>query len=99
MNKRRWEWMMDYCKKRGLPPAQSWAWNMAAHAFSRNTINNSNILCGMNETCFERGKCWGHYAGVMCKHLSEEKNYKHFFCKKIKKHIDNSNIYFTQQNK
>ena len=31
----RWHWMMDYCKKRGIPPAQSWAWNMAAHAFSK----------------------------------------------------------------
>ncbi len=24
MNK--WFWMMDYCKKHGIPPARVWAW-------------------------------------------------------------------------
>ena len=31
-------------------------------------------LCGCKETCFERGECWGHLAGVMCKHQSEIDN-------------------------
>ena len=25
----RWRWMMDYCKKKKLPPAQEWAWDIA----------------------------------------------------------------------
>jgi hypothetical protein len=29
-------------------------------------------LCGCQESCFERGECWGHYEGVMCKHLGEK---------------------------
>ena len=31
-------------------------------------------LCGYKEPCFERGECWGHLAGVMCKHQSEIEN-------------------------
>jgi len=31
----RWFWMMDYCKEHRLPPAQSWAWALAAEAFDR----------------------------------------------------------------
>lgn len=25
----RWRWMMDYCKRKRLPPAQEWAWSIA----------------------------------------------------------------------
>jgi len=28
-------------------------------------------LCGCEEKCFKRGKDWGHYESVMCKHLTE----------------------------
>lgn len=31
-------------------------------------------LCGCEETCFERGECWGHLGGVMCKHLTEKED-------------------------
>lgn len=33
--------------------------------------------CGCKESCFVRGEHWGHYEGIMCKHLSE-KNKKGF---------------------
>ena len=29
----KWRWMMDYCKKNQLPPAQSWAWSRAEKAW------------------------------------------------------------------
>ena len=29
----KWFWMMDYCKKNQIPPAQSWAWKMAEKAW------------------------------------------------------------------
>ena len=30
-------------------------------------------LCGRNELCFTNGdECWGHFGGIMCKHLGEE---------------------------
>lgn len=35
MGVRQWFWMMNYCKKNGLPPAQSWAWNRANDAFNK----------------------------------------------------------------
>lgn len=32
----KWIWMMDYCKKNGIPPAQQWAWDMASKAYEDN---------------------------------------------------------------
>lgn len=29
-----WLWKMEYCKKNGLPPAQSWAWKLANKAYA-----------------------------------------------------------------
>jgi len=29
----KWRWKMDYCKKQGIPPAQTWAWEQAEKAF------------------------------------------------------------------
>jgi hypothetical protein len=29
----KWCWKMDYCKKQGIPPAQTWAWEQAEKAF------------------------------------------------------------------
>lgn len=31
-NVEKWFWKMDYCKRNGLPPAQSWAWDKAEEA-------------------------------------------------------------------
>lgn len=31
----KWIWMMDYCKKRAIPPAQKWAWAEAEAAYNR----------------------------------------------------------------
>ena len=31
---RKWVWMMDYCKKNGMAPAQAWAWEQAGAAYS-----------------------------------------------------------------
>ena len=28
-----WFWMMDYCKKKGIPPAETWAWEEAKIAY------------------------------------------------------------------
>ena len=33
---KKWNWMMEYCKKNGLPAAQSWAWNKAKKAYKEN---------------------------------------------------------------
>lgn len=30
-----WFWMMDFCKKKGLPPAQKWAWDMALEELAK----------------------------------------------------------------
>jgi len=30
----KWHWMMDYCRKRRLPPAQEWAWKLAENAYN-----------------------------------------------------------------
>ena len=35
----KWLWMMDYCKKNHLPPAQSWAWNRAGEAYKKHMEN------------------------------------------------------------
>jgi hypothetical protein len=29
----KWFWMMDYCQKYRLPPAQKWAWDKAEKAY------------------------------------------------------------------
>lgn len=28
-----WQWKMGYCKKKGIPPAQKWAWDEAEKAY------------------------------------------------------------------
>lgn len=28
-----WSWKMDYCKKKGIPPAEMWAWREAEKAY------------------------------------------------------------------
>jgi len=33
MNLSKWAWMMDYCKKQRIPPAQTWAWDEAKAAY------------------------------------------------------------------
>ena len=30
----KWQWMMDYCKKNKIPPAQKWAWDKAEEAYN-----------------------------------------------------------------
>lgn len=30
-------------------------------------------ICGCKEKCFEKGELWGHFSGILCKHLSEKK--------------------------
>lgn len=52
-------------------------------------------LCGPNEVCFEKGECWGHLEGVMCKYLSEGEN--GFVCKKINIFIKQHNVYTTHK--
>ena len=37
-----WNWMMNYCKKNGFPPAQTWAWNRALIEY--NKIDKKNTL-------------------------------------------------------
>ena len=31
---KKWSWMMDYCKRKQIPPAQKWAWDKAENAFN-----------------------------------------------------------------
>ena len=34
-DKVKWFWMMDYCKSKQIPPAQSWAWNEAELEYNK----------------------------------------------------------------
>lgn len=37
----KWNWMMDYCKRCRIPPAEVWAWQRAEQAFiDRNKSQN-----------------------------------------------------------
>lgn len=59
---------------------------------------SEHLLCGLNENCFENGKCWGHLEGVMCKFLGGGGKYDtHFFCNKIQKYIKVKNVYSTHK--
>lgn len=31
----KWAWKMDYCKKKGIPPAQKWAWDQAEEVYNK----------------------------------------------------------------
>jgi len=35
MDEKQWFWMMEYCKKNHMPPAQSWAWEKAKQAYNK----------------------------------------------------------------
>ena len=37
-------------------------------------------ICGCKEKCFEKGECWGHFSGILCKNLSEKENNKTVEC-------------------
>jgi hypothetical protein len=54
-----------------------------------------NLICGKNESCFEPGKHWGHFEGVMCKFLEDNKE-SSFICKKINKEIKFTNTYMSK---
>lgn len=48
-NKSKWAWMMDYCEKKGISPAQEFAWDKAEKAYNKqiffnSTSNNTNAL-------------------------------------------------------
>lgn len=32
---RQWNWMMDLCLSRRMPPAQQWAWNIAREEYDK----------------------------------------------------------------
>lgn len=32
---KKWAWMMDYCKKNRMPPAQEWAWTIAKKEYEK----------------------------------------------------------------
>lgn len=31
---KKWFWMMDYCKRKQIPPAQKWAWDEAEKKYN-----------------------------------------------------------------
>jgi hypothetical protein len=37
----KWLWMMEFCKKQGIPPAQSWAWNLAKKKYEEKGMINT----------------------------------------------------------
>lgn len=39
----KWFWMMAYCKSRGIPPAQSWAWELADAAYRESDTQQQAI--------------------------------------------------------
>jgi len=43
MDANQWFWMMDYCKKKGLSPADSWVWADAAREYNKEENNNENV--------------------------------------------------------
>jgi len=36
---KKWFWMMDYCKTKLIPPAQSWAWDEAEIKYNKSILN------------------------------------------------------------
>jgi hypothetical protein len=40
--KDKWLWKMAYCKKKGLPPAQSWAWDKAEEAWNMKELTTKS---------------------------------------------------------
>jgi len=38
----KWIWMMDYCRRNNIPPAQPWAWRQAEKAFNNNKAPTAN---------------------------------------------------------
>lgn len=46
---KKWRWKMGYCKKHGIPPAQSWAWNRAEDAYRADWCGDPASGVGMDE--------------------------------------------------
>ena len=36
---KKWFWMMDYCKRKQIPPAQKWAWDEAEIEYNNLILN------------------------------------------------------------
>ena len=36
---KKWFWKMDYCKRKAIPPAQTWAWEKAEKAYNEHKSN------------------------------------------------------------
>ena len=43
MSTKQWVWMMDYCKKQSIPPAESWAWGNAKKAYELSRLKSSIV--------------------------------------------------------
>jgi len=37
-NEIRWFWKMKYCNEHSIPPAQTWAWDIADYEFNKHDI-------------------------------------------------------------
>jgi hypothetical protein len=42
-NFEQWSWMMDYCRKKRIPPAQEWAWNKALEEWNNLQMNSLGL--------------------------------------------------------
>lgn len=54
-------------------------------------------LCGCKETCFKRGGQWGHFEGVMCHYLYEERDENGCFTNHCHKTKEKVAMYTTQK--
>ena len=43
----KWQWMMDYCRKTGMSPAQQWAWDKAEKEYEKEHSMVTEF-CGVN---------------------------------------------------
>ena len=38
---KKWIWCMDYCKQKGWPPAENWAWDKAVEVYNTIHVNTN----------------------------------------------------------
>ncbi|MEE9571975.1 MAG: hypothetical protein V3W20_02880 [Candidatus Neomarinimicrobiota bacterium] len=53
--KKKWFWMMDYCKTKQIPSAQSWAWDEAEKQYNKLPCEHEKTK-GHDGLCY-CGKC------------------------------------------
>jgi len=72
----KWFWMMNYCERKGLPPAQNWGWKIAEDVFEVKFNKKGEIKMEGEYVYFEKTITF-HWVCPGCNETNTETKFPH----------------------